>query len=520
MPRDKKQRTIFKVTATISVTTFLLFTFFLLHGRFSPSLSVVYAGAFVALIAGALYKCHLTGSEEPTESIDLIESVTKEDHIDLRYAERSNESPSSSIHPKLVTLLVQLRTRISKVVQTLHQYTYNFYRMEREFGVFHKSFASMIEKIHQASDDGHRVNQATETQYATSQELTATAQELAHLSEQIDNTVRSVSGQASNGNQKLQEVEHLFLNTRQKIKDLNDKRLFFSNQMGIIQGAIRSVHEMTHQAETLSKEGLDGALTIVAEEVEKLAWLSQSVDEDLQSMSDFIENADETVHEVMTEIGDAVSNIQGVNRFTAKMASNTHLLGNSSEELSLSAETVSQSTAHMESLLLSVEADVNGLSKMLTELTAVAHGSAKDSTHIITELRNIKVTNEEDFIQAGVKAVQAHRDWVIGLRESIDTGILKVETNPKRCRFGVFLSLVECPPSVPHELWDTTLRLHDKLHKYGHDAEHAIEEGDLEKANVIYEKAQSLSITLIKLIEQLIMLCQKSLLQKPKNVDE
>ena len=532
---SKNNKTI--VSVVFALLALILFVAFILYGRETPGRAMIFGALFFVLILASLARNHLASSEASSESMDLLSNVTNGRSIDLRYGDATQSSSHSPLYTKISLLLRAMRERISDVVQVLHEFTFNFYRLDREMGSFIKAFSSMLKTVHETTASGRKIGDATQSQYASSEEISATAQELAKLSTDLNHAVATVSSGAENGRQKLQEIDRIFNHVTGKMTDLDQKSSQLPQRMSVIQDVIRSITDVADQTNLVAlnasieaaRAGEAGlGFAVVANEVKKLAEESKraatqiysslndlvvavgETSDDVTMMSSFIRDANTTVTEVMSEITSVLSGIHGVSNFSEQVASSAEALGASSEELTSSAETVSNAANDMGKLLSGIESDLTSLSQAVESLSTLTQNGAKNAVNIVTEMRNLKVTTTEDFIRASSAAVQAHKDWVKALRKSIDTGVFIVEGNPQRCRFGVFLSLVDRPDVIPLDLWNDTLKWHEKLHQYGHQAEHAFQKGDKKETEKLFNEAETLSKKLIHMLEQMVQYCQNS----------
>lgn len=525
------------VSVIFALTAVILFVAFIFYGRETSSRALIFGILFLALLLASIARNHLASSEASSASMDLLNKVLSGRSVDLRYGDALQNPSRSPIYTKITLLLSTMRERISDVVQVLHEFTFNFYRLDKEMGTFSKSFVSMQKSVHETTSSGHKIGDATQSQYASSEEISATAQELAKLSTELNHAVATVSSGAENGRQKLHEIDRIFNQVTGKMSDLDQKSSQLPQRMSVIQDVIRSITDVADQTNLVAlnasieaaRAGEAGlGFAVVANEVKKLAEESKraatqiysslndlviavgETSDDVTMMSSFIRDANATVREVMSEITSVLTGIHGVSSFSEQVASSAEALGASSEELTSSAETVSNAASNMGKLLSGIERDLTSLSKAVESLSSLTGNGAKNAVNIVTEMRNLKVTTVEDFMRATASAVQAHKDWVKALRKSIDTGVFVVESNPQRCRFGVFLSLVDRPDVVPLDLWNDTLKWHEKLHQYGHQAEHAFQKGDSKQAEKLYNEAEALSKKLIHMLEQMVQYCQNS----------
>lgn len=110
---------------------------------------------------------------------------------------------------------------------------------------------------------------------------------------------------------------------------------------------------------------------------------------------------------------------------------------------------------------------------------------------------------ENSFVEEQKQAaIEAHTNWVKNLKKGIAKGdLLNVEENHNKCKFGIFLNIVE--KNLKDEKWDKIDELHEELHKKAHEIQHLLESNDKNIAEKSFKQAENISIKLVELLESI-----------------
>lgn len=522
--------------AFIAISVILL-VLFITQGRFSPSASLWYGLGLFFLIIAALFKDKITAGQSSSEITLWLDKISEQQSVDLRGENSANGSgQSSGVVQRIEAFISIIKGHFVKIAQGLHQFTANFYTLERQLKDFFQSFSFISSQIDEGIESAGNVSHAVEVQYSSSEEISATAQALARLASEMNDTIISISSSAEKSSQKLNSIEHTFRTANEKNTRLMSVSKELSEKMDVIQGVVSSITDIANQTNLLAlnasieaaRAGEAGrGFAVVADEVKILADESKKAATDIlgrlndlvegvnetsrgvEEMSVFMKDANVTALEVMSEIGDVLAGISGVSNSSQTVAASAEELGASSQELAASAETVTNETLTMKKIMSSVEERLDQLVVTAESLNATTRDSSKDAALMISRLRQIKVMTPPDFAEAASGAIAAHKTWVANLKKSIESGRVNIETNPDRCRFGIFLSFVERPEIIPDDLWRNTLSLHEKIHGFGHDMEDALRQENTVRANQIYNEAEATSRKLIDYMNQIINICNR-----------
>jgi methyl-accepting chemotaxis protein len=246
----------------------------------------------------------------------------------------------------------------------------------------------------------------------------------------------------------------------------------------------------------------------IAESLTGMSECVQDTANGIESVASLMQSADETVRGVLTEIGKILSDITGLEGSSKTVAASAEELGASSEELTASAQSVASETNHMSDIFLTVEEHLRESREIADILKKTAQNGSKNASGMLSDLRSVKYITVDEFAVNAENAITAHKDWVAGLKRSLETEQVDLETDGTRCKFGIFLSSIEKPDQVPDSVWNHIITMHSKLHSCGHEMEDALARQDSANARAIFNEAFSLSEKIVNILTDIIQNCK------------
>lgn len=478
------------------------------------------------------------GCSSPAGTVSgWIGRLARDESIDLR--KRIDVPRGSKLSPvaNALNAFIQLvRTHFLRIIQGLHTFTFTFYHLERQLEEFFEAFSAMSSGVKEGIASGQNVSHATETQYASSEEISATAQGLAQLAAELNVAVASAGTRADAGNKRLREMERTFAAVVGETKALSEEAQILSGKVDVIQGVVHTITGIAEQTNLLAlnasieaaRAGEAGrGFAVVAEEVRKLAEESKTaaatISRNLQelvsgvrttsggvgAMAAKMDEANGNVSAVLSEITAVLEGISGISDSSERVAASAQELGASSEELAASAETVTRETEKMRTIFGDIEGRISSLSFTAERLNKTSKEGSVDAAALIEQLSALKAMKADDFADIAEDAIRAHRGWVASLKKFADGGQWDLETNPRRCRFGIFLSFIERPAGTPENLWSDVLSMHEKLHGLGHRVHEAVRQGKAGTAREILKETVTLSDQLSASLLRVVEICRE-----------
>ncbi len=516
----------------------LLLSALLMGGVFfmSETPAPLWVAGLLVLIIVMFLKSVFSCSGPAATVTEWIGRFSKGDSVDLRAGiEAPRGSKLGGVAGAFNAFVSAMRGYFLRIMRGLHRFTFNFYHLDRQLGEFFEAFSAMSGGVKEGVAAGRQVSHATEAQYASSEEISATAQGLAHLAAELNDAVAGVSERADAGNRGLREVGDSFASMADGMDNLSREARILSGKADVIQGVVHTITGIADQTNLLAlnasieaaRAGEAGrGFAVVAEEVRKLAEESkraaEAISANLQELVSGVRNtsggvesaaakmndAHKTVESVLSEIGAVLNGIGGISDSSERVAASAQELGASSEELAASAETVTRETERMGSAFSSIEERIALLSHTAAGLKKTSTDGAGEASELVKSLSVLKAMKPGDFITIAEDAVRAHNSWVENLKKYVSGGRWDLETDPKRCQFGIFLSFIERPEGAPEALWRDILAMHDKLHGMGHSVKGAAEAGDGGRARALLKEVETLSGRLSASLQQVAEICR------------
>jgi methyl-accepting chemotaxis protein len=263
--------------------------------------------------------------------------------------------------------------------------------------------------------------------------------------------------------------------------------------------------------------------SVVAEEVRKLADVTQEQLSFMNNLMNDIENASSKSKDSVSETKAAILNMNDSINDISKhikeskegielVSSNVTQIANSSEEISASIEQVSEQittlnegtnnvnniTVELYNEAIDLETMGNSIEKIEEDISALA----KLNNEIFYE-NDFRIDNDA-FVKVIENAITAHINWVKTLETMVDKmKIQPLQTDGHKCGLGHFYQAVTPKDEHIKMVWDKIDSIHLELHQIGHVAINKIKSGDKIEAINNVKKADGLSLDVIKMLNDI-----------------
>ena len=438
--------------------------------------------------------------------------------------------------PAIQGFFGQLHSRLFGLIQGIHRFTFQFFRLDREIGVFLRAMSEMSEEVKEGIEGVGHIHTATDQQYAGSEEISATAQALSILAADLNGAVETVSEKAEVGQSRLTLMEAALKDIEQGMGEVRSHAGRLADRAANIGSVAQVITGISEQTNLLAlnasieaaRAGEAGrGFAVVAEEVRKLAEESKraaaQIGESLKELGDSVQ---ETTREIGTMaqkvtassehtsqslegIAGVLMGIGAVRDASSRVAASAQELSASSQELAASAETVARGTEDLRGRFDRMGGLLKTFEDSSADLERNSQEGVAEASGLVQSLGGLKIITPKDFVTIAEGAIKAHQDWVKHLDGALKGERWDLETDPTRCRFGIFLSFVPRPDEVPEKLWQEGLALHDHLHALGHQAHDALSGDDLPRARRHHDEAMHVSQKLVAALNEMIALCRQ-----------
>lgn len=420
--------------------------------------------------------------------------------------------------------------RFSKGVQ---HFLATFYSVNSSLDAFSEEFGEVRERTVVGAGAVQKITGAVQQQYASSEEIASTAQSLARIAEELNGVVSEVAREAENGEAALDATIVTLTSVRENVSGVAEHAASLAEQAKVINSVVQAITGIAEQTNLLAlnaaieaaRAGEAGrGFAVVAEEVRTLAEESKKAaarigenlstlmkgvsgtSGDIQGMAREMERVGTQISEVVHSISAILRRMAGVNEASQSVAAGAEELSASSQEMASGAESVSRFALELGAVIGSVEKSVLRLGDSVVLLRKQIADGAETGRSVLDALSHFSITTCEEFTEVCRIAIDGHAAWMRRLDDYIRGGLWNLETDPTRCRFGIFLAVTDTPPAVSAE-WGEIRRLHDELHHLGHAVRDAGRSGRTEQMEELHRKARFVSEALTRKLEEVIRRC-------------
>lgn len=330
----------------------------------------------------------------------------------------------------------------------------------------------------------------------------------------------------------LEEVRELKTQMENDTQIMKGKIEQLTTLAAEVDKVVGSVQEIANQTNLLAlnaaieaaRAGEHGkGFSVVAEEVRKLA---DDTKENLEGMRKFVADIGAAAEESKESLNRSLVSTQAIGDKIDMISAS---VGGNIERLKVvvkDVESIDASMSHIETAANEVNQAMETTSadaQHFTEMTQLIQEEAEKSVTYAKDVAKIDdefsvilsnlfegltkgdnaVTNEElhSIIRKGK---QAHEGWLATLKEMVDTMVKQpLQTNPDKCAFGHFYSVISIEHGKIGENWKQIGSLHNAFHKLGTTVVAAVERGDKQDAVAIFKEADAVSDKLLALLDKI-----------------
>lgn len=212
----------------------------------------------------------------------------------------------------------------------------------------------------------------------------------------------------------------------------------------------------------------------------------------LESMTDKIQNVwvlNDENHQHVTKVNDSISSIAAV-----------------SEEISSSMTEMENQLHDSTDFMQNVSRDLKKAAEPVVDIEKTLDDSVRQMG-IMTEDAFFHLEHAE-FAKHISNAISAHQTWLRNLKNMVkQRSIVPLQLDSSKCGFGHFYHAMT--PNIPQiqAMWDGLGKKHERFHKFGGEAIHAIKQGNYSEAEAVYNQAELYSRELIADLEKIRQIC-------------
>ncbi len=441
----------------------------------------------------------------------LLKSVSE-----LRYADYSGEPELKDIYQRLTDGRNQFAEILEKNIKAVMQISSLDLMMQHETDKIieiSQNVAKATEVIfganggHSEVEGNNSLEQLTNTIIKVSEETEEVYQKIEQGQEELT-SIRDLSSQAIEVSKEMR-------------KDM-DALLDVINNMNEVIAGIDSISMQTNllalnASIEAARAGRAGrGFAVVADEIRALAEQTQKLTGD---MGDFVEGIKGASQK---SAGSTTNTIEALGTMTEKIGNVWELNDENQRHVSKVSESVTSLAAVSEEIS-STMAEMENQLRTSTDFMREIGNELMEATEPVVEIEMTldsavkqmgQMSNDtfyhlesHEFCQYVRNAITAHRNWITNLEKMVkDRVIVPLQLDSNKCGFGHFYSSIT--PNMPEVrgIWDALGEKHQKFHKFGSDAIHALFEENYSKAEQVCREAEEYSRDLIADMEKIIQI--------------
>lgn len=450
-----------------------------------------------------------------------IEKILKEHSVDSKDIIKSIELKFKAVNKVSSSVKTMIKGVIDSAVNIS---TFNV-RMKHESNVLVSKSETLKKHTDNISNVIHEIN---ENMLQISNNVTEYASSIEDISVQA-NSLYTLNEENNKSLDKVNIYKNDMLNHSLSMEgDITNLLELIMSMKSTVDG-IKQIAEQTNllalnASIEAARAGEHGkGFSIVAEEVRKLADVTQEQLTFINNLMNNIEKASIKSKDSVTETKTAINNMNSyINNISKSIkesndgielvSNNIAQLATASEEISASIEQISDETNALNEDSINITAISEDIYNEALEIGLMGDSISKIEDHI-SELaklsneffyeNNFKIDNST-FIAVMENAISAHTNWVNTLETMADKmEIQPLQTDGHKCGLGHFYTSVTPKHGNIKILWDKVDSIHLELHKTGHVVINNIKSGNRNEALSNANKAKKLSLDIIKILNDI-----------------
>lgn len=424
-----------------------------------------------------LYENEKRMADASKELLDIVASISSFDvgisHISSQLMEYAKELATlSESNLAIVEETTAGMNHVNESIETTGKILEDLSRDSSSLSERNKDSQLLLDEVNSLKDDV--VKDTLDTNVKITQ--------LAELSTEVGKIVDSVQGIAN-------QTNLLALNAAIEAARAGEHGRGFS----VVAEEVRSLADDT-------KENLNGMMSFVQNIQEAAKEGTESMKRTIDSttmMSSKMNQVSETIHSNISLLDGIVDDIHSINTSMQDIRSAAFDINNAMETSSNNAEALAQmaqSIHHDSAESVDFTKSIKSIDDRISNVISHMYAGLEHGDHTITN---------DEFIATLVKAQTAHQNWMKTLKKIVDgRNMLPIQTASNKCAFGHFYYALPVKNDVIIEDWKKIAPIHKNLHNMGDQVLSAVKAGDMGRAGQLYREADSLSVQIISLLQE------------------
>ncbi len=206
-------------------------------------------------------------------------------------------------------------------------------------------------------------------------------------------------------------------------------------------------------------------------------------------LTDSIEGNVSQLTKVVSDINNINVSIQGVKNAAQAISAATESSSENAKTLSKMAKNIHDDSAQS----VTFTKPDSEIDDKLSGITATPYAGLPTGNHALSNA---------DFNESLNKAQLSHQSWMENLKKIVEENtILPLQTHSTKCAFGHFYYALPVSNALINTQWQQIAPLHKDLHDTGAEVIEAVRVGNIEKAEILCQKAENFSTQIIDLMK-------------------
>lgn len=424
--------------------------------------------------------------------------------------------------------LESLRKSLLKTFETFTSGITGFESLGRKVRRFDAEFDASSQRVRLVRSNTEGVAASVQELSSGIEEISAMGQNLARISQELSNLTSEMSDMAQKGQESIRYVGETVSSIRNDMESVSQDMRTLTEQASTINTVVETITSIAEQTNLLAlnaaieaaRAGEAGkGFAVVADEIRKLAEESRKATEEIsKNLLDIVNGIERTSSEILTmaerindvtqKTNQSIEEIEEVLRKTRNVDEAASNVAASAQEQNAATEEMASASQNITKLVDEVSEAMNGLESSTEKMAAETRNIEEQISHLgntfsvtLEEFTKFNYYSTEDVKKEFEKAIEAHRNWVKRLEAVITSGEYDIETDHRKCGFGIFYKSFK-PPMEIQESWKKIDELHKRLHSSAISVMEMVERGDTQKAWAKFEEARRISEELITLLKK------------------